>query len=86
MDYGLWNAKNNNFTLRAFTDADWEGIIDDKKSTNGEAFYFGVCLVSWLRKNKYSILSSTAEAEYIVVPSCCTQVIWIKRTLEYLLV
>ena len=29
---------------------------------------------------------STAEAEYIVAASCCTQVIWMKQTLEDLLV
>ena len=31
VDYGLWYPKSNKFTLRAFTDANWEGSIDDKK-------------------------------------------------------
>ena len=43
-------------------------------------------MVSWLSKKLYSISLSIAEAEYIVVASCCTQVIWMKQTLEYLLV
>ena len=42
--------------------------------------------MSWLRKKQYSISLSTTEAEYIVAPSFCTQVIWIKKTLEDLLV
>ena len=33
-----------------------------------------------------SIALSMVEAEYIVVASCCTQVIWMKQTLEELLV
>ena len=79
--YGLWYPKSNNFTLREFTDADWEGSIDDRKSTSGAAFYLGDFLVSWLSKKKSSISLSIAEAEYIDVASCCTQVIWMKQTL-----
>jgi hypothetical protein len=30
----------------AYADADWEGSIDDKKNTSGEAFYLGDCMVS----------------------------------------
>ena len=86
MDYGLWYPKYQNFTLRAFIAADWERSVDDRKSTSGATFFLGNCLVSWLSKKQSSISLSTAEAEYIVVASCCTQVIWIKRTLEDLLV
>ena len=64
--YGLWYPKSNNFTLREFTDVDWEGSIDDRKSTSGAAFYLGDCLVLWLSKKESSISLSTAEAVY-----CC---------------
>ena len=73
VDYGLWYPKSNNFTLREFTDAYWEGSIDDRKSTSGAAFYLGDCLVSWLSKKQSSISLSTTEPEYIDVASCCTQ-------------
>ena len=46
----LWYPKRNNFTLKAFTDVDWVGSIDDRKSTSGAEFYLGDCLVSWLSK------------------------------------
>ena len=48
MDYGLWYPKNNNFTLKAFTDANWAGSVDDQKSTSGAIIFLGNCLVSWL--------------------------------------
>ena len=86
MDYGLWYPKRNNFTLKEFTDVDWEGSVDDYKSTNGETLFLGNCLVSWLSKKQSSISLSTAEAEYIAATSCFTQVIWMKHTLEDLLV
>jgi hypothetical protein len=30
----------------SYTDADWAGCIDDRRSTSGAAFYLGECLVS----------------------------------------
>jgi hypothetical protein len=84
LDFGLWYPKTKEFTLNAYTDADWEGSIDDRKSTSGGAFFLGKCLVAWLSKKQTSISLSTTEEEYIVVASCCTQVIWMKQTLEYL--
>ena len=86
MEYGLWYPKAQDFTLKAFTDADWPGSVDDRKSTNGVAFFLGNCLVSLSSKKQSSISLSTAEVEYIVVALCCTQVIWMRQTLEDLLV
>ena len=31
MEYGVWYPKGQDFTLKAFTDAYWEGSVDDKK-------------------------------------------------------
>ena len=42
--------------------------------------------MAWLSEKQSSISLSIAEAEYIDVASCCTQVIWMKQTLEVLLV
>jgi hypothetical protein len=82
IDYGLWYSKNTDLILRAYTDADWVGSIDDRKSTSGGAFFLGSCLVSWLSKKQTSISLSTTKAEYIVATSCCTQVLWIKTNLK----
>ena len=43
-------------------------------------------MVSWSSKKKSSISLSIVEFKYIIVASCCTQVIWMKKTLQYLLV
>ena len=78
----MWYPKDNNLIIQAFTDVDWEGSVDDHKSTSGAAFYLGGCLVSWLRKNQTSISLSTVEAEYIAAASCCTQVLWMKQNFQ----
>ena len=46
----LWYDKPNDFTLSTYTDVDWEGNMDDKKSNSDEAFFLGGISVSWLRK------------------------------------
>ena len=37
-DYGLWYKFGGNLDLKVFTDADWAGNLDDRKSTSGGAF------------------------------------------------
>jgi len=61
-DHGLWYPKDNDFALSAYTDADWVGCVDDKKSTSGGAFFLGGRVVSWLSKKQDSVSLSTTEA------------------------
>ena len=37
--FGFWYPKGNELTLVVYTDADWAGSIDDRKSTSGAALY-----------------------------------------------
>jgi hypothetical protein len=84
MNYGLWYPKNQNFQLSFYSDVDWVNFMDERKSTSGGAFFLGDSLVAWLSKKQGSISLSTTEAEYIVVATCCTQVLWMIQTLAYL--
>eukprot|EP00253_Pinus_taeda_P026048 PITA_26048 len=81
-NFGLWYPREVDLTLHAYTDADWAGSVDDRKSTNGGAFYMGSRLVSWFSKKQSSIILSIAKAEYVVVASCCTQLLWMMQTLQ----
>ena len=38
-DYRLRYKKGGNFDLKAFTDADWVGSVDDRISTSGGEFF-----------------------------------------------
>jgi hypothetical protein len=65
-EFGLWYPKGKDLSLIAYTDVDWEGCIDDRRSTSGATFYLGECLVSWLSKKQSSVSLSTVEVEYRV--------------------
>jgi hypothetical protein len=38
--------------------------------------------VSWSSKKQTSIALSTAEAEYVAIEQCCTQLLWMRQTLR----
>ena len=80
-DFGVWYNKDSNDVLAGYSDTDWAGNANDKKSISGGCFYVGNNLVSWMSKKQNSILLSTAEAEYIAVDSCCTQLLWMQKLL-----
>ncbi|XP_065621638.1 secreted RxLR effector protein 161-like [Quercus suber] len=75
-DYEIWYTKDSNECLVGYSDADWAGCIDDRKSTSSGCFYLGNNLVSWMSDEQNSVSLSTAEAEYIAVGSCCAQLLW----------
>ena len=45
VDFGVWYNKDTNDVLARYTDADWAGNVNDRKSTLGGCFYVGNNLV-----------------------------------------
>ena len=84
VDLGLWYPIGCSFDLVAYTDADYAGYRLDRKNTSGFCQFLGNCLVSQASKKQHSVALSTAEAEYVAIGSCGTQVLWIKhQILDY---
>jgi hypothetical protein len=79
--YGIWYSRETNLVVARYSNADWVGNANDRKSTSGGCFYVGNNLVAWMSKKQASISLSTAEAEYIDAGSCCTQLLWMKTLL-----
>jgi hypothetical protein len=69
LSYGIWYSRETNLVVAGYSDADWAGNADDRKSTSGGCFYVGNNLVAWISKKQASISLSTAEAEYIAAGS-----------------
>jgi hypothetical protein len=79
--YGIWYSRETNLVVTGYSDVDWAGNADDRKSTSGGCFYVRNNLVAWMSKKQASISLSTTEAEYIAAGSCCTQLLWMKTLL-----
>ena len=48
--FSLYYKRNDKFELNAYTNANWGGNIDDRKSTSGGALFLGKRLVTWTNK------------------------------------
>ena len=81
-EYGLWYKFGGNLDLKVFTDADWAGNLDDRKSTSGGAFFLGKRLVSWTSKKKNCTSQSIVEANYVAAAVNYSNIVWFKQLLE----
>nr|GEV63171.1 putative pol protein [Tanacetum cinerariifolium] len=60
-------------------DSDHAGCLDSRKSTSGGIkFLGGDKLVSWSSKKQDCTSMYSAEAEYVSLSACCTQVLWMR--------
>ncbi|GKA09521.1 putative ribonuclease H-like domain-containing protein [Tanacetum coccineum] len=78
---GLWYSRDSPFELVAYTDSDYAGATQDRKSTTGGCQFLGNRLISWQCKKKTVVATSTTEAKYVAAASCCGQVLWIQNQL-----
>jgi hypothetical protein len=62
--FGIHYSSGVTPLLVGFTDSDWVGDPDDRKSTTGYVFSLGSGLVTWACKKQQAIALSSAEAEY----------------------
>eukprot|EP00253_Pinus_taeda_P029362 PITA_29362 len=51
--------------LVGYTNNDWAGSVDDRKSTSGYIFHMGSGAISWASKKRPIVALSTVEAEYL---------------------
>ncbi|GAA0184469.1 transmembrane signal receptor [Lithospermum erythrorhizon] len=64
LDYGLHLYKSPVDTLTSYTDVDWAGCPDTRRSTFGFCVFLGDNLISWSSKHQATIYRSNVEAEY----------------------
>jgi len=65
-----------------FSDVDWIGDIDMRRSTLGYMVTFARGVVSWQWKLQKCVALSTKEAEYIVVIEVNKEMLWMKQFLK----
>ncbi|KAK3697978.1 hypothetical protein QZH41_003963 [Actinostola sp. cb2023] len=83
MNYGLkFSAQEQNPQLIGYSDADWAGDIDTRKSTSGYVFQFGNGTVSWSSRKQSTVAKSSTEAEYVALSSATQEAIWLRRLMK----
>jgi hypothetical protein len=67
--------------LIGYTDADWAGDIDDRRSTTGYTFIVGGGSVTWNSRKQQTVALSTTEAEYMSLAEAAKEATWIRTFL-----
>jgi hypothetical protein len=81
---GLHIRRSASTLVSAFSDADWAGCFDDRKSTGGFAVFFGPNLISWCAKKQKTVSRSSTEAEYKAMVDATAELMWLQSVLQEL--
>jgi histone deacetylase 1/2 len=81
---GLRFHRSPSMDLSIFTDADWAGCPDDRRSTGGFAVFLGPNLVSWSSRKQLTVSRSSTEAEYKALANGTAEAVWIQSVLREL--
>nr|XP_016505430.1 PREDICTED: uncharacterized mitochondrial protein AtMg00810-like [Nicotiana tabacum] len=77
-------SKHDHLQTEAFTDADWAGSLDDRRSTFGYCTLAGGNLVTWRSKKQSIVARSSAEAEYRAMAQGVCELLWLQKLLHEL--
>jgi hypothetical protein len=75
---GLHIHRSDSTLVSAFSDADWAGSVDDRKSTGGFAVFLGSNLVSWSARKQPTVSRSSTESEYKALANATAELIWVQ--------
>ena len=83
-DYGIIFESNNDNKFFGFSDADYAGDVDTRRSTSGYIFQLGSNPISWCSKQQSTVALSTTEAEYMAACHGLKELIWLSRLVKEL--
>ncbi|KAK8936281.1 hypothetical protein KSP39_PZI013961 [Platanthera zijinensis] len=85
-NFGLTYKEEEEPALIGYTDSDWGGDADDRRSTSGYIFMLGSNLISWSSRKQKIVALSSAEAEYVAACSAASEAVWLQKLLQDLCV
>lgn len=87
-EYGLTYDGNSPIDLSSlilgYTDSDWAGDVDTRRSTGGYVFLMCGAAISWSSKLQTAPALSSTEAEYMACTRAAQEAIWLRQLLEQL--
>jgi hypothetical protein len=83
-DYGLLLRRSSSSNLIVYTDADWAGCSDTRRSTSGYAVFLRDNFISWSVKRQTVVSRSSVESEYRDVANGVAEATWLRQVLHEL--
>eukprot|EP00253_Pinus_taeda_P003922 PITA_03922 len=82
VQFGIHYSDKASPLLVGFTDSDWAGDLDDRKSTVGYVFTLGSGPITWACKKQSAISLSSAKAEYRGAVEASKEALWLRQILS----
>ncbi|XP_058772530.1 uncharacterized mitochondrial protein AtMg00810-like [Vicia villosa] len=79
---GIFFDRNSDLQLLGYSDADWVGCLDTRRSISGHCFFIGKSLISWRAKKQPTVSKSSSEAEYRALSSAVCEIQWLLYLLK----
>ncbi|CAN6700242.1 unnamed protein product [Malus baccata var. baccata] len=76
LSHGLLFHKAPHSNLYGFSDSDWAGSVDDRRSTTGACIFLGPNLLTWTAKKQSTVSRSSTEAEYRALATTAAEIRW----------
>jgi hypothetical protein len=78
-DFMLTYRRSESLEIKGYSDADYAGDKDDRKSITGYVFTLAGGAISWRSCKQTIVASSTMYAEFIACFEATNQVLWLKK-------
>jgi histone deacetylase 1/2 len=83
-DFGLKITRSSSMIISGFSDADWVGDVDDRRSTGGFAIFYGPKLISWSARKQATVSRSSTETEHKSLANAIVEMVWVEALLKEL--
>ena len=78
-DYMLMYKRLDHLEVIGYSDSDYAGCVDTRKSTFGYIFLLAGAAVSWKSAKQSVIATSTMEAEFVACFEATIQALWLRN-------
>lgn len=76
---GIVFGNNININLKCYSDADYAGDVDTRRSTSGYVSMIGSGAISWCSQRQRMVSLSTTESEYVAASQALKELVWLHR-------
>ncbi|PHT80795.1 hypothetical protein T459_13810 [Capsicum annuum] len=80
--YGFFFTQQSSPILHGYSDADWGGSLDDRKSTTGFAIYLRFHLIFWASRKQKVVSRLSTRSEYRALACSTSELTWLKMVLK----